>query len=213
MKKNFSKCVYNQPFCRTIKNDSRFYYRYMMNSDHLLLIKIYEHRADIIRYLIRSKNCDQERAETIFADSALTLRKRSLEGSLGEIRDLKAYLTGVCNMFWKKQVAYEQKLRKSVSNIEYYFYEHFAEGPFDLETVDNAKERLLKALNGAFDKLGNKCRILLKLFYYEKKSMTEIADSLGFNNQAVAAATKYRCFKKLRQQAIKLRDELERKEL
>ena len=183
-----------------------------MSSDHLLLRRIYEHRADVIQYLVKTKNCDNDVAASIFADSALTIRKKTINGSLGEIRDLITYLIGVCNMFWKKQVAYEQKLQKSVKNVEYYFYEHFVESPFDLDEVDNMKEKLLHVLDKALQSLGEKCKSLIKLFYYEKKSMTEIADRMGFNNPAVATATKYRCFKDLKQKALTLRSELENKE-
>lgn len=179
-----------------------------MNSDQLLLKRIYEHRADIIQYLIKTKNCDHEKAETIFADSALTIRKKSLEGSLEEIRDLKTYLIGVCNMFWKKQLAYEQKLQKSIKNVEYYFYEHFNDSPFDFEVVDDMKEKLLNIVHNALQSLGDRCKTLIKSFYYDKKSMTEIAEVMGFNNQAVATATKYRCFKDLKQKAIEMRNEL-----
>ncbi len=183
-----------------------------MDSDHLLLKRIYVHRADIVQYLIKTKGCDNERAETIFADSALTIKKKQQKGSLEEIRDLKPYLIGVCNMFWKKQVAYEQKLQKSVKNVEFYFYEHFHNSPFDIETVDDTKEKLLNVINHAFQSLGDKCKKLLKLFYYDKKSMKEIASDMGFNTQAVATATKYRCFKRLKQKAFQLRTELENKE-
>ena len=183
-----------------------------MNSDHLLLKRIYEHRASTIQYLIKTKNCDHDKAESIFADSALTIRRKTLDGSLGEIRDLRTYLIGVCNMFWKKQMAYEQKLQRSVKNVEYYFYEHFADSPFDLAVIDNIQEKLLTVLNEAFQTLGDKCKSLIKLFYYEKKSMTEIARKLGFNSQAVAITSKYRCFQSLKQKARTLRNELEQKE-
>lgn len=47
--------------------------------------------------------------------------------------------------------------------------------------------------------LGEKCRDSIDLFYFQKKSMHEIATQLGWANEDVAKKEKYRCLKKLRQ--------------
>lgn len=47
--------------------------------------------------------------------------------------------------------------------------------------------------------LGEKCRRAITLYYYQKKSMQEIASLLGWANENVAKKEKYRCLQKLRQ--------------
>ena len=136
-----------------------------------------------------------------------------MDGGLEELNDLKSYLIGICNMYWKKHLAYEQKINRSIKNVEYYYYEHFTNSAYTFEVIEDAKEQLLSITDRSIALLGEKCRKLIRLFYFEKKSMTEIAETMGFNTQAVATATKYRCFKDLKQKALELKKELEHKAL
>ena len=65
---------------------------------------------------------------------------------------------------------------------------------------DNTK---LKATMTAFKNLGEPCKSLLRQFYFDKKSMKEIAAELKLD----AASTrnkKYRCVQKLRELALKI---------
>lgn len=50
---------------------------------------------------------------------------------------------------------------------------------------------------GRFGKLGEKCQTILKLYYYEKKSMAEIAELLQMQPSSVKNE-KYRCMEKLK---------------
>lgn len=61
------------------------------------------------------------------------------------------------------------------------------------ELQDNRAKKLAKH----FDELGSACQILLTDFYYHKKSMRLIANSLGIT-EASARNKKYRCLQKLR---------------
>jgi RNA polymerase sigma factor (sigma-70 family) len=51
-----------------------------------------------------------------------------------------------------------------------------------------------------FEKLGDKCRQLLMLVYYEDLSMSEIVDQMpGYQNEQVLRNKKYKCMKQLEQ--------------
>jgi DNA-directed RNA polymerase specialized sigma24 family protein len=45
--------------------------------------------------------------------------------------------------------------------------------------------------------LGDTCRKILTLYYFEKLSMNDIADQLGFANADTAKTKKYKCKKEL----------------
>lgn len=67
---------------------------------------------------------------------------------------------------------------------------------------NNFNDEKLKVTMAAFKNLGEPCKSLLKKFYFDKKSMKEIASELSLD----AASTrnkKYRCIKKLRELALK----------
>ncbi|WCO01075.1 RNA polymerase sigma factor [Psychroserpens ponticola] len=68
---------------------------------------------------------------------------------------------------------------------------------------DIIKEQRLTSVMQAFKDLGEPCKSLLRQFYFDKKSMKEIANEL----QLDAASTrnkKYRCMQKLREIALKI---------
>lgn len=67
----------------------------------------------------------------------------------------------------------------------------------DTDELDFEQRRLLVEQNMKL--LGDKCRTCIDLFYFQKKSMQEIAAHLGWANEDVAKKEKYRCLRKLRQ--------------
>jgi DNA-directed RNA polymerase specialized sigma subunit len=52
----------------------------------------------------------------------------------------------------------------------------------------------------------SKCYQLFQLFYYQSRSMREIADELGYSSEANARQQKYKCLTRLRAHIDKLLD-------
>ena len=57
----------------------------------------------------------------------------------------------------------------------------------------------------AFQQLGEQCRKILLLFYWEERTMEEIASALGFANAETVKSKKYQCKKSL-QRLLQLRN-------
>jgi DNA-directed RNA polymerase specialized sigma24 family protein len=53
------------------------------------------------------------------------------------------------------------------------------------------------AVRGAMEQIGNPCRDILLLYYWEERSMEEIAAELGFANADTVKSKKYQCKKAL----------------
>ena len=49
-----------------------------------------------------------------------------------------------------------------------------------------------------FSAIGEGCKEILRLFYFEKRSMSEIAEIMGHKSEAVSRTTKKRCLEKIR---------------
>lgn len=66
--------------------------------------------------------------------------------------------------------------------------------------LDEETEQLpyLPALEVVMNQIGDKCRDLLKAFYYEKLPMTQIAWRLGFKDDNSAKSQKNKCMDKAR---------------
>ncbi|MAM27594.1 MAG: hypothetical protein CMC13_01090 [Flavobacteriaceae bacterium] len=75
--------------------------------------------------------------------------------------------------------------------------------PFSSE-VSEEESNLDLAMTG-FSKLGDECKSLLKLFYFEKKSMEEISELINITD-ASARNKKYRCMQKLKTIVANLKD-------
>ena len=59
---------------------------------------------------------------------------------------------------------------------------------------------ILAAIQQLFEKLGEKCKQLLMLVYYEGLSMNEIVDQMpDYQNEQVLRNKKYKCMKQLEQ--------------
>lgn len=57
-------------------------------------------------------------------------------------------------------------------------------------------------LAGLLDELGEKCKGVLTLFYFHKKSMKEIAQAMKMASEAVARNKKHACLKRFRELVI-----------
>ena len=56
-----------------------------------------------------------------------------------------------------------------------------------------------KKLELAFSALGDKCKAVLKLFYYQDYTIEEITKILGYNSKDVVKSQKSRCLKSLKE--------------
>lgn len=65
------------------------------------------------------------------------------------------------------------------------------------DTSEISTESRYKYLSELYTSLGEKCKRLLNLFYYQKRSLKEIGESLNMDPDTVRT-TKYRCMMKLR---------------
>ena len=63
----------------------------------------------------------------------------------------------------------------------------------DMEYSENQK-----MLGTILNQAGERCKKLLKSFYYEKLSMNKIASTQGYSSEQIAKNQKLRCLKKIR---------------
>lgn len=73
--------------------------------------------------------------------------------------------------------------------------------PADEEDRNGQDEPRLKKTMDAFGQLGQDCKTLLTLFYFDKKPLKEIAEKLQIGSASVRNK-KYRCMQRLREMAI-----------
>ena len=101
------------------------------------------------------------------------------------------------------------RLRKSkkkvlTNNLGYFSAEEDQQlMQFDLErNVPTVKQKLLQQ---QFNVLGEKCRIILSLFYYKHFTIKQIMEEGNYNSENVVKSQKSRCLKTLRETDVKKR--------
>ena len=105
------------------------------------------------------------------------------------------YLYGMGRNLWFKELR-RRKISPLFSyDIEIDMFDKFA------EEEDSYKATLKKVLRTSLSKLGENCRTLLIMFYYEQMSMDEIAERMDFGSRRVAITTKSRCWQRLKERA------------
>ncbi len=127
-----------------------------------------------------------EDAGDIFQDALVILYKKVHTGNFVLNSSLETWLYAVTKNLWLQELRKRKKLP-----VE--------EAPNDIADLVVNEEQSFAIATTAFNLLGNKCRQLLMLFYFQKKSFREIAASLAFSNEKVAKNQKYRCIQKAKE--------------
>ncbi len=167
------------------------YIKGLINQDRKVLRAIYQNFAKRISQYVLQQGGSVEDAQDVFQDSLLALMENVQSPDFKLKSSFYTYLFSINKYVWYNKA--EKKARKSVTipeddllidqtNIERYL-------------LNVEKENVFEA---NFSKLGAFCKQLLTLFF-EKKSMTEIAERLQLKNEHTARTRKYRCREKLKQ--------------
>lgn len=124
-----------------------------------------------------------DEAKDIFQEAVIIAYEKVRNGDV-ELHNEQAYIMGTAKHFWLKQ--YRQQSQQQPLSAH-----HDA----DNATTDTVSSgRLLRFLETA----GHKCMELLRAFYYDGLSMTEIAHNHGFSGERSATVQKYKCLEKVR---------------
>lgn len=86
---------------------------------------------------------------------------------------------------------------KKTSTLETHEYKIESETNSDSESLEEETNQKILKVADTFNKIGDACKKILTLFYYDSKSLKEIATELSIA-EASARNKKYRCIEKLR---------------
>ena len=127
--------------------------------------------------------------EDILQDAVITVWQKAGRPDFELTAKLSTFLFAVAKNLWLKAL---NKAKRTESMEDHHEHQAISAGP----SINSADLRIVVAY---MDKIGDTCRQLLHLFYFEEQDMKEIAVQLNFANADTAKAKKYQCFKKLEQ--------------
>lgn len=155
---------------------------------------IYRTHFESLAWYVQNNSGSRQDAEDVFQEVVMTFIGLVQADKFRGESTVKTFLYSLNRHIWlndlKKRgraLAREEKYSKGNEWIE-------------LDAAEFIAERESKSLvMDLMDKLGETCKQILLLFYYENQSMKEILETLHYENEQVVRNKKYKCLKQLGQ--------------
>jgi len=170
--------------------DARFLER-IHSGDEEALVRLFEaNRTVIASYVTHNKGTEAD-ARELLQEAVVILWERVRADRFEQTAKLSTFIYGVVKNLWLRRLA--RRRREVPLEIDPDVT------PSDSASIldDMIEHEEAEEVRRAMQMIGETCRKLLHLFYWEERSMEEIAAAMGFANGDTAKAKKYQCKKAL----------------
>jgi RNA polymerase sigma factor (sigma-70 family) len=161
--------------------------------DEEALVTLYRLCDGPVRRYVASNNGNQDDAADMLQEALVVLWERVRDGRFEYRARLSTFVIGTVKNLWLRRLARARREFPDDSPIA------TAPDPDESPLESLISDERTRVVQDALLRIGEQCRAILLLFYWEQASMEEIAARLGFANAATAKARKYQCKKSLRQ--------------
>lgn len=151
--------------------------------DETALDYLYKKNYRMMVKMIIKNNGSEDEAKDIYQEALIVLWQKVLSEDFLLSSKISTFLYSICQNLWRKEL--ERKKRLSNEESE------------QSEILDIDKKERIEIINRCIQELGETCRKILTYYYFDKLSMTDIADKMGFANSDTAKTKKYKCKKEL----------------
>jgi RNA polymerase sigma factor (sigma-70 family) len=133
-------------------------------------------------------------AEDIFQEVVVAFIHLVKAGKFRGEASIKTFLYALNKNSWLNELKKRGRALKRETKYE-------AARPGEEESINSLLEgrEATQGLMKVFDDLGETCKKILLLFYFENRSMKEILNDLHYENEQVVRNKKHKCLKKLEQ--------------
>ncbi|WP_027077646.1 RNA polymerase sigma factor [Maribacter antarcticus] len=163
--------------------------------------KVYEDNRDLFLNFAKRYDLGDDEILDVYQDTYVALYENIENGKCTELKSsLSTYLISI----GKYKIM--ERLRKNNKKINNEFIlSSVVDVDIEIEDFDIVYEVLSpeqKLLKQYFERLGDKCKRILTLFYYKQYNINQIMVAGGYNSENVVKSQKSRCLKTLKE-AIK----------
>lgn len=152
--------------------------------DETALDFLYKKNYRMMIKLIVRNNGSEEEAQDIYQDALIVFWQKVIaDKDFTLTSKISTYLYSVCNNLWRKELERKKRHTNEEADISEY--------------PDNDIQERSMIVNKCIAELGETCRKILTLYYFDQMSMTDIAEKMGFANADTAKTKKYKCKKEL----------------
>lgn len=167
----------------------------ILGGDDKVMEELYlKYRNEFISWSIGKFGISRDDALDHYQDTLTIFFEKVMNGSLEQLdSSLKTYLFGIGKNKMKQKLEATEKAKRHEKSLNEH-YHFLAKNEAASDVYERAKSQATMLMTS----LGDSCREILKMFYFEKKNMSEIAKIMKHKSEAVSRTTKKRCLEKLR---------------
>ncbi len=144
----------------------------------------------ISSYILKNNGTTDD-AKELYQDAFMIVYQKIIDGSFKLNASIRTFLYTVARNLWLKKLR-DNKKNNTIEDIES-LQIVTTDNDYNWE-IDDQEKKVIEKLN----QLGENCQKLLQLYYYNKKSLREIATILVYKDEKNARNAKYKCMQRLR---------------
>ena len=160
-------------------------------TDAALKFMYREHFDLLSRYILNNSGSEQD-AEDIFQEVMVAFINLVKAGKFRGESSIKTFLFSLNKNIWLNELKRRGRALAREEKYERLNERHDLTADISME-LHQTKNDLMKVI----DELGENCKKILLLFYFENRSMKEILGALPYENEQVVRNKKSKCLKKL----------------
>jgi len=162
--------------------------------DQKTLERIYvENREGFINFS-KKYNVEEQDAVDIYQDAIIVLRDNAVQGRIDSLQsNISTYLFAIGK--YKIYHNFRVKSREDLKGDIDLLHENV---DFDVNLDENTLTKEQRLIRKCFDQLGERCKSILSLFYYQSYNLDEIQEILKYSNKKVLKSQKSRCIRQLK---------------
>jgi len=165
-------------------NDQEILARLKQGDENTLDLLYKAHYRMMIKLIIKNNGTEEE-AKDIYQESLIVLWQKAQDDNFILTSKISTYLYSICLNLWRKELERKKRFTYDVQEGSH--------------VMDMDRDERIKIINKCIQKLGETCRDVLTYYYFDRLSMVEIAEKMGFANADTSKTKKYKCKKELDQ--------------
>jgi RNA polymerase sigma factor (sigma-70 family) len=166
----------------------------MATSNTESIEQLYREAFPIVCKAVARLGGDLDAAKDIFHDALIIYLEKERDPAFQIKISAAAYVTGIARILWIRKFKNESRTI-GLDDLD----QHLKISDEVLPAEDTPQAKLLSHLIST----GKKCLELLQAFYYEQRSMQEIAEQFNYKTRHSATVQKHKCIEKVRSEIKK----------
>jgi len=159
--------------------------------DEEALVRLYQTNEKQVAAFVTRNNGTRDDAEDMLQEALVVLWERVRVGRYEHTAKISTFVFATVKNMWLRKLARgRREVATDMGNNDTQ-----SDNLSALDAMIETEEAFL--VSSALSKLGDPCRKLLLLYYWEELSMDEIAERMGFANADTVKSKKYQCKKAL----------------